>query len=512
MKSSINIYKKKLFQHLDGIVFVPTIIGLNKSGILNLMLKKKSFSIENILYDKKINPGYLNISLRTLRTLNFLHFECKKNELKNIYHINNNFIKISNYIKNNVSINKILHYHINYINLSALDLDNYLTEIENINLSNLKENLSEKNYNLFEGIAIGPLLANISFYMHLHILDNKIKINSSSKIFNKEIIKIFKKINFLNNRKITTKGKYFFKKSSSYGVTVSYLNTFNNLDKMLTTNPNFIWERSKNNHEIHLNRSMNVWGSGGSHKSYFKKIDKIIINVFNQDINLQPIGIIDIGCGDGTFLKHVNEIIMTKTIRKKYTKEYPLILIGTDINKKARMASRRTLNNTNAIIIYGNISEPSKINEYLNKNYNYKLNNFINCRTFLDHNRIFKQPKKNINHNISSNGSFCFKGNLIQSKHLITNFIDHMKSWKPYIKKYGLIIIELHTLNPEVSKSNRGNTLCCAYDATHGYSDQYLIEYKVFKECLNYLDIKITKNNEYLYPQNMPTVSINYIK
>ena len=84
--------------------------------------------------------------------------------------------------------------------------------------------------------------------------------------------------------------------------------------------------------------------------------------------------------------------------------------------------------------------------------------------------------------------------------------------WKPYIQKFGLIIIELHTLNPEITKNNLGNTLACAYDATHGYSDQYLIEYEVFKNCLNYLDIKITKENEYLFPKEIPTVSINYIK
>ena len=40
---------------------------------------------------------------------------------------------------------------------------------------------------------------------------------------------------------------------------------------------------------------MNVWGSGGAHKTYFKKIDAIIKKIFNQDINLQPKGVIDVG-------------------------------------------------------------------------------------------------------------------------------------------------------------------------------------------------------------------------
>ena len=58
----MNRYRKILFQHLDGIVLIPTIIGLDKSGILDLINKYESFTINNILKDKKINTGYLNVS------------------------------------------------------------------------------------------------------------------------------------------------------------------------------------------------------------------------------------------------------------------------------------------------------------------------------------------------------------------------------------------------------------------------------------------------------------------
>ena len=50
---------------------------------------------------------------------------------------------------------------------------------------------------------------------------------------------------------------------------------------------------------------MNVWGSGGAHKLYFKKIDEIIIEIFNYPIEQQPKGIADMGCGDGMFLTHL---------------------------------------------------------------------------------------------------------------------------------------------------------------------------------------------------------------
>tara|TARA_Y100000590_G_C15705523_1_gene1008428 strand:+ start:296 stop:1837 length:1542 start_codon:yes stop_codon:yes gene_type:complete len=513
MKLLMNKYRKILFQHLDGIVCIPTILALNKSGILNLIIQKKIFSIEDLLKKKSISSGYFNVSLRILRSLNFLDFECKKNELKNIYHINNNFLEILNYIEKIELLDKILSYHINYNKLSEIELKNYITNIENFNLTKLRKELHSNYYNFFEGIIIGPILANISFCKHLHTIDNKIKINNPYKQFNKSIIELFKKINYLNkNHEITDKGLYFFTKASSYGVTVSYLNTFNNLSKMLTTKPDFIWERTNNNHEIHVNRKMNVWGSGGSHKTYFKKVDNIITKVFNQRIDKQPKGIIDVGCGDGTFLKHLYDIITTRTIRGKHIDTYPLILIGLDFNKKAREASRKTLSNVNSIVLSGNISNPKGINETLINKYNYKLEDFINSRTFLDHNRIFQEPNISINHNIYSSGSFCYKGNLISSNKLINNFIYHMKLWKPYIRKFGLIIIELHTLDPEITKNNRGNTLACAYDATHGYSDQYLIEYEVFKKCLQYLNLEITEKYESLYPRKNPTVSINYIK
>ena len=141
---------------------------------------------------------------------------------------------------------------------------------------------------------------------------------------------------------------------------------------MLTTNPNYIWERTKNNHEIHVNRSMNVWGSGGAHKYYFNKIDNIIIDIFNNPIDEQPMGIVDIGCGDGTFLKHCYELIISQTKRRNFLNSHPLIVIGADINKAARTSSRNTLNkkNINNIIVKGNISEPGELNKLLMNEYN----------------------------------------------------------------------------------------------------------------------------------------------
>ena len=68
-------YRKILFEHLDGIVLIPTIINLKKTGILNIISDKISFTINDINKHKEVNIGYLNISLRTLRNCNLLDFK-----------------------------------------------------------------------------------------------------------------------------------------------------------------------------------------------------------------------------------------------------------------------------------------------------------------------------------------------------------------------------------------------------------------------------------------------------
>ena len=79
---------------------------------------------------------------------------------------------------------------------------------------------------------------------------------------------------------------------------------------------------------------MNVWGSGGAHSTYFKKIDEIIIEIFNRPINEQPKGIIDVGCGDGTFIHHVYSIISKKQQEVKYYLNiHYLLLVQTTIRK-----------------------------------------------------------------------------------------------------------------------------------------------------------------------------------
>ena len=111
---------------------------------------------------------------------------------------------------------------------------------------------------------------------------------------------------------------------------------------------------------------------------------------------------------------------------------------------------------------------------------------------------------------INTTGANCFKGGLINNNLITNNLIEHFKKWKKFTFKYGIIILELHTIDPNITANNQNNLLSCSYDATHGYSDQYLVEYEIFIECANLANMKLYKES-YLFPNNEnPTISINY--
>src|SRR5690606_7898168 len=116
----------------------------------------------------------------------------------------------------------------------------------------------------------------------------------------------------------------------------------------------------------------------------------------------------------------------------------------------------------------------------LKDDYNIELKDLLNVRTFLDHNRIWEAPKEITNHISNSSGAYAFQGQRISNNLVEDSLLEHFQKWKPYVERFGLLIIELHTINPKLTAANLGKTAATAYDATHGYSDQYILEVDVF--------------------------------
>ncbi len=67
-------------------------------------------------------------------------------------------------------------------------------------------------------------------------------------------------------------------------------------------------------------------------------------------------------------------------------------------------------------------------------------------------------------------------------------------------------------IDTKIAAKNIGKTATTAYDATHGFSDQYILELDVFRKVINQIGLKTMDKHFSKFPNNeLATVSINYL-
>ncbi len=314
--------------------------------------------------------------------------------------------------------------------------------------------------------------------------------------------------------RLTRAGRYAARIATAYGVTVSYLPMFDVLPTLLFGNAK-IPRIDESGGELLVNRGMNVWGSGGAHNSYFRKSDEIIIDLFNRPLDEQPQGVCDMGCGDGSFLEHVYEVVRSSTTRGRALDTHPLVVIGADVSKVARRITKQRLRQA-AIpafhVIQGDINRPAYLASELEL-LNLDIHDLLHIRSFLDHNRPYVPPADYTcgSREARTTGAFAYLGEEIPPDELEENLVRHLRRWAPYVGRFGLLVMELHTLPPELTAANLERTLAVAYDGTHGFSDQYLVEHDVFLACMREAGLEADERFQSKFPpSDLATVSINF--
>jgi hypothetical protein len=72
-------------------------------------------------------------------------------------------------------------------------------------------------------------------------------------------------------------------------------------------------------------------------------------------------------------------------------------------------------------------------------------------------------------------------------------------------------VLELHTLPPEPTAGHLDRTPAVAYDGTHGFSDQYLVELPVFLACAHEAGLCAHERFAAAFPPSeFATVSLSY--
>jgi hypothetical protein len=315
---------------------------------------------------------------------------------------------------------------------------------------------------------------------------------------------------------LTAPGRDAARIASAYGVTVSYLPLFNVLPALLFGNAR-LPRADESGIELLVNRAMNVWGSGGAHGTYFRKVDEIIVEIFDRPLERQPQGICDMGCGDGALLEHLYEVVRRRTARGRSLDSHPLVLVGADFNKVARRVAKQRLRRSGIPsfhIIPGDINRPARLAGDLEQ-LDLDVHDLLHVRSFLDHNRPYSPPVGYTpgTRSSRSSGAFARLGDEIPPDALEENLARHLRRWAPYVRRYGLLVLELHTLAPELVAANLDRTPAVAYDGTHGFSDQYLVELPIFLDCAREAGLRADERYQCRFPPSeLATVSLSFFE
>jgi hypothetical protein len=525
-KSEKSKYRSELFRHLDGIAVAPTAYSLYTHNVFDFLNTDSYTPITALARDLAANEGYLNVALRVLTAQGWAEMQLE-GDLPS-YRLTSRGAEAIPLFEHYAGVCDILALSEKYDDrrFEPAPFDHWLSITEPFSASydlNPKENdLHHQVLKHIEGVLVGPSIVALGMggMFHKYFMETSFRadeFHKDAKRFER-LLDFFTHLGWFRKKNetysFTDKGLFFAKRASAYGVTVSYIPTFRKLNELIFGNPEVLWNVPSGSAEAHVDREMNVWGSGGAHGTYFKKVDEVIIALFNRPIAEQPSGIVDMGCGNGAYLEHIFNVIDQQTLRGTVLDEHPLFLVGADYNEAALKVTRANLIKADiwAKVIWGDIGRPDKLNEDLQENYNIDLGDLLNVRTFLDHNRIWEDvdPGSRIG---TTTGAYASRGKRKGASEVEENLKAHLTKWSPFVQRFGLLIIELHTIPPNLTAENLGKTASTAYDATHGYSDQYIVEIPVFNRIAAEAGLFPSEGHFTRFPNSdLATVSINLLK
>lgn len=520
--------RSKLFRHLDGIVAAPSAYVLYAHGVTQHLLAEGSADLAELSKQFRANDGYLNVALNALANQGWLTVEGTRYTVTETGKIA--FHKFGSY----EGVNDLLifseKFHPRKFEIEPFQaLEKLIVAYKELHQKVHQSQDTEYEVRSqmlahIEGILIGPSIVHLgmSGMFHKYFMESSFKAEEFHRYPDsfETLLDFFSFLGWFTKKNdtytFTPEGIFYAKRASAYGVTVSYIPTLRKLDQLIFGDINVLQRASQEDKEIHVDRAMNVWGSGGAHSTYFKEVDKILIDIFNQPLDDQPSGLLDMGCGNGAFLIHAFDVIEKQTLRGQHLEDRPLFIVGADYNQEALDISKHNLINADvwAKFIIADIAKPKELADQLASSYGIDLRDLLNFRSFIDHNRPWQYPSQEYNvPGEGHTGAYATEGEYLDHRVVEASLLEHLQRWRPYIDKHGLLVIELHDLAPELIADHLGKTAATAYIATHGYSDQYILSLDRFLVVTEQAGLSPYEKYQKKFPDSpLASISINLFR
>lgn len=265
--------------------------------------------------------------------------------------------------------------------------------------------------------------------------------------------------------------------------------------------------------ELHVDRELNVLASAAAHSRYFAAADEIIIDIFDRmPLESQPTFVMDMGCGDGSWLVHIHDVIRRRTIRGQNLARHPIVMVGVDYNAVCEEICLEAFrqHGIQGRFMLGDVTNPEAVAAAIAAE-GLDMRDCLHVRSFIDHNRIYREPQKPPRKGaqlptgayVSDDDQPIAPGDMRQ------NLVEFLESWAPYAEPHGLLIIEAHCVAPDVTARHLGATHSLVFDTYHGFSRQYPVDFEVFMECAEEAGLRSLPYQQHRYPSRKPFVAIS---
>ncbi|CAE8591977.1 unnamed protein product [Polarella glacialis] len=378
---------------------------------------------------------------------------------------------------------------------------------------------------LMDGMVLAPLLTSITYFARwdeqgldlgkdkaLERLDFS-KLDASSQVLLGEIFEELGvgSITAQGTLSVSSKGSLAIQRVYSYYVPTSYSPLLARFRQVLYEEPGwgFTEDMDEDEGEIHVERTLNVVGSGAQHQTLFKDLMRHVHEVFaGENFEAQPEFVVDTGCGDGHLLQHIYEHVKNHTPRGKVLDKHPLTMVGVDFNEKSRIATACNLGKHAKLarlstmvsgsllydvphkVIAGDIGKPSGIMAAL-KRKKVDPNKSLHVRSFLDHDRPYIAPKNQLEEG-SAVAAFAKaqmadfvhlnkEGEPIPATELFASLVEHMARWGDALEgSFGLCMLEVMQLDVPTTKRFMNDCVSFHFDIVQCLSRQYMISAVAF--------------------------------
>ncbi len=494
---------RKIFCHIDGISMGSTIDALYKNGVLTRLSEARiPLSINQTADEFGARRGYFHVAMRLLACQGFIRIRVSENSgtLSMLpTPAGQRFAEKASKYK---QVSSLIHL--------ALQIDRF-PDGETPLVPNLQGGLHsitpgpsgigeiDRMITLhLQGHLVGPIMKTLCTRHFFETFGNVPEKFLPLRDFNMapEILSIFLEIlaeqGWVKREKtsvcLTTEGVIAGNASPQYFHPVSYLPLFQRVSHLLFGKGTSRLSVRPEGIETHLDREADIAFSGiVFKKSCLRPFLNIVLPIFDAlPLHAQPAAVVDTGAGDGTLLIELFRAIREKTLRGKALEQYPLAMVGVEYNRIAKETCARKLRQVGlpGLTLSGDIADPAGIAEGL-KSADINPLNVLHVSKSVIHNRRYVPPKNTDAAqawNPVSRAVFTDEdGNLVPRASLEYNLIEFFQSWIPWTQRHGMVVIEAHTIDPALVSTHIGYSVVPALEATHGYSNQYLMEREAFE-------------------------------